>query len=68
MSRPKFPTEMSWGREDMALEAFVMGRIPNGFSEVKDAGVSLPSSKPFFLLWALSGDSFEGGVAAGDSF
>jgi hypothetical protein len=21
MSRPKFPTEMSWGREDLALEA-----------------------------------------------
>lgn len=35
-----------------------MGRTPSGFPEVKDAGVS-PLSKPFFLPWALSGDSFE---------
>lgn len=43
---------------------FVMGRIPNGFHEVKDAGVA-PSSKPFFLPLALSGESFERMIAAG---
>lgn len=46
----------------------MIGRIPNGFPEVKDAGVSSPPSKSFFLPSALSGDSFEQLIAAGDNF